>query len=100
MDEYRDMIQEYWAAPEPPRFGMSVTDLADYQNQLCRYARRRIYGDGADQYDLGNQQKFESMSMDELWTGAREEIADLINYLTMLDIKLGRLIKGFNGANW
>lgn len=84
---------DHWDPPVTPKYGMTSRELADYQKQLATYARGRILGVGNEQYDYGMFQKFENMTIDELWTGAREEIADLINYVTMLDIMLGRLVR-------
>lgn len=92
LEEALEGIRRYWRPPMIPQHGMSSRQLADHQKELSKYARGRILGVGAEQYDDSTEQRFESMTLDELWTGAREEIADLINYLAMLDIRLGRMV--------
>lgn len=69
---------------------MTSQALYTYQREFTRYAARRLLGVGADQYDEGDGQKFERMSVGELVDGLREELADIINYATMIDIQLQR----------
>lgn len=51
----------------------------------------RIKGTGHEQYSIGDQQKFERMSLVDLIQYAREEVQDEINYAVMRDIRLRRL---------
>lgn len=73
-----------------PPIGMTADDLFQYQRTFTHYAAKRLLGVGAQQYDRGGEQKFERMTVDELVTGLREELADIINYATMIDIQLAR----------
>lgn len=72
-------------------FGLSVRQLADGQKALAAYARWRLYGVGQDQYDLGDHQKCEDMDLARLVLEARDEIADLVNYLAFIDMRLHRM---------
>lgn len=58
--------------------------------------RDRIRGVGNQQYSIGDTQKFELMSLDDLILYAREEVQDIINYCVMLDIRFRRLQKALN----
>lgn len=51
----------------------------------------RMLGVGADQYDMGGEQKFERMAPAEIIAGAREELLDLINYAAMTIIRLDQV---------
>lgn len=79
----------------PPSRGMTVQELYDYQRWFTQYAADRIAGVGAREYDRGGEQKFESMGISQLVDGLREELADIVNYATMLDIQLDRWFKQF-----
>lgn len=78
-------------APRVPGFGLNVDQLYDYQREFTEYAAGRLLGVGKEQYDRGSVQKFETMSVNELIDGLREELADVVNYATMLDILVARL---------
>jgi hypothetical protein len=49
--------------------------------------------DGMTQYDRGTHQAFEDMTVNELVTGAVEELADLAVYASMISLQLQRLAK-------
>jgi hypothetical protein len=66
--------------------------LHSYQRAFTQWAAERLLGVGADQYDDGDHQKFEAMTIDELVGGLREELADIVNYATMIDIQLQRWV--------
>jgi len=70
---------------------MTTLDLALAQSEFTRYARTRITGVGAEQYDNGHSQKFEEMSVSELVTETLDELADVVNYCTFLAVQLQRL---------
>jgi hypothetical protein len=46
---------------------------------------------GADQYQQDGHQKCEDMDLARLVKEARDEIADLVNYLTFIDMRLHRM---------
>ena len=69
---------------------MNSNELAHEVGRVVEQAQARITGIGADQYDMGDTQKFESMSLDELLACAQEETLDLVNYGVMLTILLER----------
>lgn len=71
---------------------MSVNDLYEYQREFTEWAASRLMNVGADQYDMGEKgQKFEQMPVEDLITALAEELADIVNYATMLDIMLSRV---------
>jgi hypothetical protein len=65
-----------------------LADEVDYQIERCV---KRIEGIGADQYAQEEDQKFETMDLDDLFEYANEELDDIINYAVMLRIRLDRL---------
>lgn len=79
-------------APRVPEYGLSSGTLYYYQREFTKYAADRLLGVGHEQYDRADHQKFEDMSPRQLAEGLREELADIVNYATMLDIRLGRLL--------
>lgn len=80
--------------PQAPSRGVSVPELAEYQRGLTDYARWRIIVKGADTYtDPTGGQRFEEMDIAQLGKEAQDEIADLINYATMLNINIQRMIR-------
>lgn len=82
------------ATPEAPSRGVSAAQLAEYQRDLTDYARWRIIVKGADSYtDATGGQRFEEMDITQLGKEYQDEIADAINYLTMLNINVQRMIK-------
>lgn len=72
-------------------FGLTTEQYAEAQQAFTDYARSRIYL-GKLEYDLATHQKVEVQSLDELVTQLREELADAVNYLTAIDIKLERIL--------
>lgn len=78
-------------APRVPGYGLTAQELHDYQRTFTEYAAARLLTVGADQYDEGESQKFEDMDLIKLATGLREELADVVNYAVMLDIRLTRI---------
>jgi len=77
--------------PTPPAKGMTSQQLADYQKQFTAWCRTRILTDGMRQYDRGSEQAFESYSPVHLIDETQEELADIVNYCTMLSIQLHRM---------
>lgn len=70
---------------------MTSQQLADYQEQFTAWARARILTDGLRQYDRGGEQAFESYSPVRLIDETEQELADIVNYCTMLSIQLHRM---------
>lgn len=68
--------------------GLSSADLASFVEAMSSLSQSRIKGIGADQYEDGGSQQFEGMSEQELIEYFLEEMADGINYLAMLSIKV------------
>ena len=82
------------SATDVPEYGMTSEQLYEYQRKFTEYAARRLLGVGKKQYDLGRVQKFEDMSVMELAVGLSEELADVVNYAVMLDIRMKRILYG------
>ncbi|MEQ4716121.1 hypothetical protein [Nonomuraea sp. B19D2] len=80
--------------------GITSDQLAEAVEDAIRSAKRRVIGVGKEQYDQGDTQHFEGMTLAQLLDWAGEEAQDLIVYAVMLDIRIKRvkrqLKKGFN----
>lgn len=91
----RDM---FTGAPiEHEAYGMTTEQLAEAQESFTAYARGRITGVGNRDYGFGSKQAFEDMSAVRIAAELRDEIADAVNYLTFLDIKISRWLKQMEG---
>lgn len=77
--------------PVSPPYGMTTDQLAEYQRRFTTYARLRIHGTGNREYNRGDKQAFEDMSVHRLIDEAVDELADFVNYAVMLSIGLQRL---------
>lgn len=75
----------------PKVTGLTSQQYADAQEDICNYARQRILTVGAEQYDRGSMQRFESFTFDEVINEAMDELADLINYAAQAAILLDRI---------
>ena len=78
------------APAQHPGYGITTEQLAEAQRRFTNYARLRILGAGNREYSRGSKQAFEDMSIHRLVDELRDEIADAVNYLTFLDVQLGR----------
>lgn len=76
---------------------MLLKELLESQADFTRFARERISGVGAHQYDYGSRQKFESMTFSEIAQGLKEELADVVNYATFLALKV-QTLEGVHGG--
>ena len=75
----------------PEVTGLTSIEYANAQEDLCAYARQRILTVGAEQYDRGSMQRFETLTVDEVINEAIDELADLINYAAQAAILLDRV---------
>lgn len=66
-------------------------ELAHYVADFIGGACSRVMGTGAIQYEENGQQKFESMSLDELVDWTIEELQDVAVYACMLSIRVERV---------
>jgi hypothetical protein len=80
-------------APAGIPYGITSSELADYVREFAEFQASRVMSDGTRQYDRGTHQAFEDMSVNELVTGAVEELADLAVYASMISLQLQRLAK-------
>lgn len=68
--------------------GASSEDYASFAEAFADYARSRIRGIGAAQYDNGKGQKYESLDFEDVVVELLDELADVQNYLATLAIKV------------
>lgn len=80
------------------RLAVNSEELAQEVMSAVVAVQARILGVGKEQYDEGSQQKFESMSLQEIITYAMEEVEDGIAYNVMLRYKLTLLRKAVDSA--
>lgn len=78
-------------------YGMTTEQLAEAQQKFTGYARLRISGVGHLDYSKESSQAFEDMTAVQIAKELRDEIADAVNYLTFLDIKISRWLKQLEG---
>lgn len=78
-------------------YGMTTEQLAEAQHKFTGYARLRISGIGHLDYSKEHSQAFEDMTAVQIAKELRDEIADAVNYLTFLDIKINRWLKQLEG---
>lgn len=76
---------------------MTPTELADAVTDVVENIRARIEGVGAEQYDLGEQQRIETYTADRLLREAIEEVDDCLVYVAVLRLRLERLRGVMNG---
>ena len=82
---------------EHEAYGMTTMQLAEAQRRFTDYARLRISGIGHLDYSRESSQAFEGMTATHIAKELRDEIADAVNYLTFLDIKISRWLKQMEG---
>jgi len=70
---------------------MTSEQLAAAIAHTIQNVEQRIMGVGKDQYDLGDKQKIELMSLPEVVDMALEELDDLLAYAAVLRIRTSRL---------
>jgi hypothetical protein len=85
------------APVEHEPYGMTTEQLAAAQDKFTSYARLRISGVGHLDYSREDSQAFEGMTAVQIAKELRDEIADAVNYLTFLDIKINRWLKQLEG---
>lgn len=78
--------------PLVPDYGITTEELAQHVEYLNMRAKLRVYGPGHEQYSLSSHQKFEDYTPAELFKEIRDELLDVINYVAMLDILIGRTL--------
>ena len=80
-------------APACIPYGITSRQLANYVRDFAEFQVSRVMSDGMKQYDRGSHQAFEDMTVNDLVTGAVEELADLAVYASMISLQLQRLAK-------
>ena len=82
-----------YGVPTSPTFGITSVELGNYVRSFADYCASRVEHDGLREYDRGDHQAFEALTLQELVVGTQEEIADAANYLAMVSLHIGRLSK-------
>jgi hypothetical protein len=74
-------------------FGMKSADLAEWVDVFTKHCAGRIKGVGDEQYSMEGDsfQKFEEMSLNQLFKEFQEEVEDVSNYAAMLWIRMERV---------
>ena len=70
---------------------MTSAELAQEVAAFIEECQARVMGVGNEQYSMGDKQKFEVMSIDELIEYTEEELRDMAVYACMNHIRLRRL---------
>lgn len=77
---------------------MTSEELSKAITEQIKSLESRILGVGKDQYDLGDKQKIESKTIDQLFTESMEEVDDLLIYLTYIRIRIQQLKEQMFGS--
>jgi hypothetical protein len=85
------MLDLTFDPPAVPAHGMTSQQLSDEVLNWVGYCQSRFTGVGDEQYSTETHQKFEAMHLSELIEYALEELADQVNYATMLGIRFRRI---------
>ena len=70
---------------------MKSEELSKEVDTFIRECQGRVMGVGAEQYSMGDVQKFEVMPLDDLLEYAQEELRDMAVYACMNHIRLQRV---------
>lgn len=70
---------------------MTSEELAKQIGLTIANVQFRILNIGAQQYDLGDKQKIESKSINQITNEALEEIDDLLAYISYIRIRVAQL---------
>lgn len=80
------------AGPTYPPYGLNLEETLRAQEQFTRFARGRLVANEATRNSHDPTiQSFENKSIPQVIRDVREELADIVNYLTFLDIHLQRI---------
>lgn len=80
-----------------PSAGLSSDALGDYAERFIRRSVERFKGVGREQYDRGDRQKFQDMSMSELLNETIDELQDVANYAVMLAYRVEEIKRKMSG---
>lgn len=70
---------------------MTSEELAKQIGLTIANVQSRILNIGAQQYDLGDKQKIESKSLEQISNEAIEELDDLLAYISYIRIRVAQL---------
>lgn len=68
--------------------GISTEALVDFQGKFSNYAATRLHGKGVRKYLTEQGQRFEEYDLDQLEGETLDELADVVNYATMMAVKI------------
>lgn len=73
---------------------MTSEELATVIGQTIESVKARILNIGDQQYSLGNKQKIELKTVDQILVDSLEEVDDLLAYISVIRIRLDQLRSG------
>jgi len=74
-------------------------ELAKVIAETIESVKARILNVGDQQYSLGNKQKIEMKTLDEILVDSLEEVDDLLAYISIIRIRLNQLRNGLADLN-
>jgi hypothetical protein len=78
---------------------MTSEELAKVIAETIESVKARILNVGDQQYSLGNKQKIEMKTIDEILVDSLEEVDDLLAYISIIRIRLDQLRNGLGDLN-
>lgn len=78
---------------------MTSEELAKVIAETIESVKARILNVGDQQYSLGNKQKIEMKTIDEILLDSLEEVDDLLAYISIIRIRLDQLRNGLADLN-
>jgi len=78
---------------------MTSEELAKVIAETIESVKARIMNVGDQQYSLGNKQKIEMKTLDEILVDSLEEVDDLLAYISIIRIRLDQLRNGLGDLN-
>jgi len=78
---------------------MTSEELAKVIAETIESVKARILNVGDQQYSLGNKQKIEMKTIDEILVDSLEEVDDLLAYISIIRIRLDQLRNGLADLN-
>lgn len=78
---------------------MTSEELAKVIAETIESVKARILNVGDQQYSLGNKQKIEMKTLDEILVDSLEEVDDLLAYISIIRIRLNQLRNGLADLN-
>ncbi len=90
-------LTDHVAVTKPDGKGLLTSDLASFQEAFAEYANSRMKGTGGREYADGGGQRSLSYPPQRLALELVDELADSVNYLSMLAVKVLALVGEVDG---